>query len=575
MSLLPHHARPTARRGGSAHARRLRCAGILLAVAATSCAGDEFESSTGAGGAGATSGSSTTTSSGDGGGGPATTSSSTVTSGEGGSAVSTGGGGGGGEGGGSEGGGGSGPVGDCDPEVSGEQPIPGSCGIFVDPNLPEGETGTGTKDDPFRSLADALAIVAGLDERRVYVKSGIVGDSVLIDIEGVQLHGGLSQGWTFQDGARTEIVQPAGDVQVAALEVRNAATEVRLEGWIIRAKEPTLPGESSIGILSVSSALALERVTVSASDGIAGADGQTPSDDIGNNTDFGFPDEDLTGGNGGLGTGNVAGARGPGGFNMRPGCDGGVGGDGGRGASTIGSVDGSYSAGDGFDGEPSGGNGGEGASFSAVGGPSECTAGSNGSDGSTGPDGVSATGTPSLSPVEGFLSPQATAGTRGAVGRGAGGGGGGLRDNVVGDGGGGGGAGGCGGFGGTPGGAGGSSVGLVLIEGSLSLESVAIGVGNGGDGGDGSSGQRGAMGGLAGFSNGNGCAGGFAGRGGRGGDGGAGSGGSSIGIVHDGTDLLSLNSVVISRGVPGAGGTPTDANLGIGAAGLTDDVTSL
>lgn len=548
---------------------------MLLAVAAASCAGEEFETGGGEGGAAATSTSSTTTSSGDGGSNPGTTASSTVTSGEGGSAVSTGEGGGGEGGGENEGGGGSGPVGDCDPELSGELPIPASCGVFVDPNLPEGTVGTGTRSDPFRSLDDAIGLVASLDERRVYVQSGVVAEHVLIDIEGVQLHGGLSQQWTYQDGARTEIVQPAADTHVAALEVRNAATEVRLDQWTIRAKEPSEPGESSVGILAVNAALALVRVTVSAHDGRPGADGQTPVDDIGNNTDFGFPDADLTGGAGGLGSGSVAGARGPGGLNRRLGCEAGMGGDGGRGASTVGGADGSYTAGDGLEGEPNGGAGGDGASFTPIGGTSSCTNGVNGTDGAPGPDGVSATGEPNLSPVDGFVSPQATAGTRGSVGRGAGGGGGGLRDDIVGDGGGGGGAGGCGGFGGTPGGAGGSSIGLVLIGGSLTLESVAIGVGRGADGGNGAAGQRGALGGAPGASNGNGCAGGFAGRGGRGGDSGAGAGGSSIGIVHDGTDLLSLNSVVISRGRPGTGGQPTDATLGVGAAGLAEDVISL
>src|SRR5690606_15476797 len=111
--------------------RRWRCAGVLLVAATVSRSGDEFEAGMGAGGAAPTSSSSTsTTSAGEGGSNPgATTTASSASSGEGGSAVSTGEGG-GGAGGGNEGGGGSGPVGDCDPELSGEVPIPASCGVF-------------------------------------------------------------------------------------------------------------------------------------------------------------------------------------------------------------------------------------------------------------------------------------------------------------------------------------------------------------------------------------------------------------------------------------------------------------
>lgn len=164
-------------------------------------------------------------------------------------------------------------------------------------------------------------------------------------------------------------------------------------------------------------------------------------------------------------------------------------------------------------------------------------------------------------------------GTRGAPGKpglgGAGGmsyasGSGGLCGQFYpGSGGGQGGLPGCGGGGAKGAGAGGGSIGLVIQNSSVVLDSVVINTRNGGRGGDGASGGLGQLGGQGGdgglastaSTSLAGKPGSAGGAGGRGGDGGPGGGGPSIGIIYMGT-APALGHVVFGVGAPGSGGKP-------------------
>jgi hypothetical protein len=104
-----------------------------------------------------------------------------------------------------------------------------------------------------------------------------------------------------------------------------------------------------------------------------------------------------------------------------------------------------------------------------------------------------------------------------------------------------GGTGGCGGHGGGGGPAGGSSIALVVVEATVTLEDVMMAAsrgGNGGAAGDGQTGGQKGSGGDSGagagtaFSS---CGGGDGGQGGLGGPGGGGQGGHSLGIAFQGS----------------------------------------
>lgn len=242
----------------------------------------------------------------------------------------------------------------------------------------------------------------------------------------------------------------------------------------------------------------------------------------------------------GAGAAGPDGADGAAGSDGNPGDDGTAGGAGGLNRSCL---------------EAGGGQGGTGGGATPCGNAcSSCIAvdGAAGQDGEAGSDGDGGGGGAATTT---WSNPGRSGqdGVGGSAGRGGGGGNAGAAaycadgDFAAGGIGGGGGAGGCGGAGGLGGIGGGSSVGILLIAGSASLEDVVIRTKGGGAGGRGGSGGNGGAGGAVGSGEpgerhdggptaGNGGPGGRGGNGGRGGPGGGGGGGPSLGIwcVNDG-----------------------------------------
>lgn len=546
------------RRLSSLAPARLRCAAVLASILVASCAGDEFQGA-GSGGAASTNAASTGVGST---GTPSTSASVTTgdssTTGEGGSPVSssTGEGASSGEGGGSGGasgsggspgsggGGGSEPTGDCDPEVSGDLPVPGDCGVFVDPTLDENVVGSGTRSDPFRSLTDGLAAVAGRDERRIYVQAGVVEEAVTVSVEGVAIHGGLTHDWTFDGGARTQISRPADSSAVAAVVVRPAGQQISISDFIISDPTRTIAGTSAIALLVEGADVLLRRVNLEAGNGADGANGETPTDDIGSTDAEG----DLT--LRGALTTTINGGEGA--SNPRPGCSS-VGGDGGDGAP----IAPTFEAGSGTNGVPGSAQGGDGATYDGE-THVPCEAGGDGGYTYPGSSGDGALGPGAIDPDLGYVGPTPTPAERGSPGRAGGGGGGGRSyfEIQTGQGGDGGSAGGCGGFGGGGGQSGGGSFALVALNADINVSSdVVLNAGDGGDGGNGAQGQFGAVGGPRtpdGTYVTHGCRGGSGGRGGEGGWGGGGAGGPSVGMGVFQSTIL--GSPLIVTGDPGAGG---------------------
>lgn len=565
---------------------QLRCAAVLAGLLAASCSGDEFQG-TGSGGASTTdAASSAVGSTGTPSTSPSSSSGDTTTTGEGGSPVSTstgegassgegGAGGGSGSGGssGSGGGGGGEPLGDCDPEVSGDAPIPDDCGLFVDP-ASSGDAANGTKVAPYASLQDA---VDALDEegspRRIYIQAGTLAESVFISGDGLEIHGGLSDGWSFGGTDKTIIAQPTGDELVAGVVVDSAPAEVLLTDLEVRGRSSAAPGASSIAFVVSNAEVALLRVALRAYDGGDGVDGVVPTTDIGS---MNGPDASLKGGLGGPGEFADSGPGGLGAENPRSGCGDSAskGSDGGDGAPG-GFVDpDNWTAEAGDDAVASGGS----PARTVNGNFTNCTAGAAPPSLTTpGESGSSATGRGELT-AGGVTRNIATGGGRGFRGFGGSGGGGGAwreRNSAAGDGGGGGSAGGCGGFGGTPGENAGDSIGIIAIGSTITFVSdVLIQVGNGGRGGDGAVGQAGAYGGGAQTNTGrNGCDGGAGGRGTSGGPSGAGTGGHSLGVAFLDTTFGATQPTVFV-GSPGLPGASPSESVGTAASGEAMDFSS-
>jgi hypothetical protein len=203
-----------------------------------------------------------------------------------------------------------------------------------------------------------------------------------------------------------------------------------------------------------------------------------------------------------------------------------------------------------------------------------------GEAGTHGSRGVAATEQAGSFEGGGWRGTPGTPGARGQHGTGGGGGGSGGTKRIracfgcgtlLGGHGGNGARGGCGGGGGGQGGPGGGAFALVVVDSTVSLETVTLRGGTGGPGGAGGRGADGAPGGeLEGdvrsdgnmahcgaidYWSGNGAPGGPGGAGGHGGGGAGGLGGAAITLVTAGSGaVLKLAEVAISAGEPGAGG---------------------
>jgi hypothetical protein len=436
--------------------------------------------------------------------------------------------------------GGNTPVG-CDPTML-TTAVADTCGVFVSPTGNDGNTGT-SKATPVKTLT--VAVTKG---STIYACAGAMPfDETLAPDKSVTLFGGLDcTTWIYSSGTKTQLTAAAGAIP---LKLTSAAT---VHDFAITAADATAAGGSSIAVLDDQADLTLENVDIAAGAGMDGTAGATQMQVTT------LPIANGTNGNAPTGCSTVSVTDGAGGTNM---CSGTPtnGGSGGNGiAGSVGEPGGS-----GQPMTPANGGAGQTTTPCQPGGTgNEATAGAA----ATGSPGTGASGIGDIS-ASGYQAPTAIVGGPGTPGQGGGGGGAAhscdVNDMFAGPSGGGGGAGGCGGAPGNPGTSGGSSIGILVLNATLTLDTVNIMAKGGGAGGNGGGGQSGGNGGLPGGSGGSGaCPGGLGGQGGAGGPGAGGAGGHSVGIAFKGGTPPTVNgSIVIS---PGAGGPS-----GVGADGMT------
>ncbi|HTN84082.1 MAG TPA: hypothetical protein VL242_10360 [Sorangium sp.] len=451
-----------------------------------------------------------------------------------------------------EGGGPPNPACEADPTEDAST-VSDECAVFARASAEAG--GDGTKERPYASLAEAVANAGG--KRVLACASGAFAESVTIEA-GVEVIGGFDcdAGWTWSAAARSAIEGPAGAV---ALTMTEGASGAKVRSFAVRAASATELGGSSIGVAVADVEAELAQVDVTAGDGMAGANGETP--------------EEAS--QAGASASEVVSNACEGVFGGEPGvtiCQDGEtrGGAGGLGGTT-GTDEGNGQKG--ADGaplpEPNSNNKGLGGT-GQTGTADECRRGEDGKSGDPGSAGEARSDTQLT--LVGIVGGDGDSGTSGKRGQGGGGGGGakaglfcGAASNPVtgpGANGGGGGAGGCGGKGGGGGKAGGSSLGIVSLGTKLVLTEVTVAVGRAGKGGDGVAGQNGADGGAGatgGAASANppsipGCDGGKGGRGGAGGPGGGGRGGHAVGVAYAVAPTAAVELMEFTAGMAGAGG---------------------
>ena len=459
---------------------------------------------------------------------------------------------------------------------------------FVDGDNGDDTNGTGSRDNPFATLAKAAAsLTTNLED--IYVKTRAAGaayDETAANLNipgGTSLYGGYDANWVRDiESNKTALNTNHRGVQffsvtqdawfsgfnVLTSDSPDATDDVFgvfgngdnasalyihdniISNGNVEAGEDASPG-SNYGVALRFLALAeVSNNLISAGSGGDGINGTTglPGDD----GDDGEPGNRTggnraAGGNTGLGgNGGLGGTRG-GGING----NGGGGGNGGSGTAPLG-------------GSITVGSGGAGGSGNVADGGSLGSVGNSGGRGTPGNAGNGAgTLTNSI-----FFTSNGSTGGRAGHGSGGGGGGGGEANNigVVGGGGGGGGEGGEGGFGGSGGRGGGASIGIWLhsiVTSNLSTNTIVSATGglgnsggNGGQGGTGGDGGGGAAGddqGLLGRGGG-GASGRSGGSGGFGGSGGAGGGGPSYGIIFAAGMEPTISGNTVTSGNGGNGG---------------------
>jgi hypothetical protein len=412
----------------------------------------------------------------------------------------------------------------CDPSKS---PNDEACvvsdefAIFVDSEA--SSDGDGSMSSPFASLADALVAARDQEKLVIVCANGFDSGIEIAESKGdtpLKIYGGFdcsaSGSWKAGD-AKTVITSASG----SPLVIRDSS-KLELEGFEFRAPEATPESPSSIAaVISASAGIALRNVTLIARDGLAGVDGAAPEPAL-DRAPAGNPGQ--YGASGGKAQESCT-------------CEKSVGGEGGHVLESWRRY--------GNPGLPDwgGGQGGE------LGPP--CQAGKPGNAGPVVSDGKAAESHGSAEGLS-WIPADGQAGGDGAIGQGGGGGGSGDTGS-----GGGGGCGGCGGKGGRPGTGGGASIGLLLLDSTITLADIRVETGNGGKGGAGSAGQEGQPGGEGGRGGDadNGCAGGDGAPGGKGAAGGGGAGGISVAIAYRGDEPdVSQSELDADLGAAGVGG---------------------
>ncbi|WP_437327469.1 hypothetical protein [Sorangium sp. So ce381] len=452
------------------------------------------------------------------------------------------------------GGGGTNPA--CEPDPTEDaSTVTDECAVFASTNAAPG--GDGTKEKPYASLAEAVANAHG--KRVLACTSGAFAESVTIEA-GVEVIGGFDcdAGWTWSEAARSAIEGPPDQI---ALTLGEGANGAKVRSFAVRAASATKAGGSSIGVAVADIEAELVQVEVTASDGMAGADGKMPIE------------RPYTGASGSTNTASFACIMDVSVYGGDPGvtiCEDGEtrGGQGGLGG--IPGMDDDNGR-PGQAGTPlpdpilpdSPGLGGMGQTEM-----SECEQGRPGRDGAS--DTHGAAGRATTLALTGIAGGDGAPGITGKKGQGGGGGGGAKAGYYCGNprspveasgaSGGGGGAGGCGGKGGGGGQAGGSSIGILSLGTKLVLTEVTVAAGKAGNGGKGGLGRPGASGGSGGTAGdagplgGSGCNGGRGGTGGRGGLGGGGRGGHAVGIAYAAAPSAAVELKDFKEGAAGDGG---------------------
>ncbi|WP_438027955.1 hypothetical protein [Sorangium sp. So ce233] len=456
-------------------------------------------------------------------------------------------------------------------------PPDGSCGIFVRSSAAAG--GDGSKERPFQHFAEAAA----KSPKRVYA-CGEMGETYPEEIgvifnDGVKIYGGFTAcdgAWTWSPEARATLQGPADAIALTLNGGNNRLENLDVVAANASAADADSPGKSSIALLANGGTVTLVNSKLEAGDATSGAQAGTITDDPMLNGIDGDP---------GLAACSPGFTHdGPAGPVTR--CadgqsEGGKGGDGGAVTGTVASPMLS-AAGNGASGVPATSEPTQGAGGTGETAGQSCTDGGNGAAGEPGAPAGPSEGLGTID-ANGYTGALANRGGTGKPGQG-GGGGGGARGGVAmcggsarvllpGASGGAGGSGGCGGQGGHGGHPGGSSIALVVVEATVSLDGVSLVTGNAGNGGAGGEGQLGgssSSGGEPGAAAGDAeesCAGGRGGRGGNGGPGGGGHGGHSLGVAIWGGELQGISNVSLSSGNAGTGAPGAGAAPNTGAKG--------
>jgi hypothetical protein len=436
--------------------------------------------------------------------------------------------------------------------------------IFVSPNGLD--TNPGTMEQPVQTLARGVSLATTKSSHRVVACATAGSFTTALSLSGagddfgVQIYGGVTcpatGQWTYI-GQKTVVAPTSTGPALSVSGLTKGITIVDFE-FDAQPGSSSVAGDSSIGaFFANTTGAALQRVKITAKDGVAGAPGSTF-----NNASL---SANLNGGN----ASNSA----PGAVN-KCGCADGSSSTGGQGGGSA-AGGGTQTAGAGLPSYAGGGTAGTNGAACGAGGQAATANGVSAA--ATTADGIGAVQWGTLSSTAWAPTPGAK-GSDGQPGQGGGGGGGEQVVGVVVGQGGGGACGGCGGGGGGLGGGGGSSIALLSSSSSVSLSSCQLSPGNGKNGGKGADGAAGVAGGLEGTQFAPGCAGGNGGAGAGGNGGGGGAGGLSLGIgysvtapVIDGVTVTdaATNSIVTLQGAGtgGPGGNAGGAAPGGGNAG--------
>jgi hypothetical protein len=462
-----------------------------------------------------------------------------------------------------------------------------SLGIFVSPRGSD-ESGSGTREAPFETLAKAIA-EARRQSKRVYACSsaGAFEQTVTLDatFDQTELYGGFDcLDWTYSGESPTAVVSAKPRALVAS-----DLTSLVIEDFSFSSADAIEPGASSAAAwIANSKGVVLRRVLLTAGEGAQGAEGAGTREPATKGAD-GSPGVDAC---------KALHAPNEGGAAVETLCDGeaagSVGGTGGDGGSD------NKSALSGSPGEPISLERGQAGWGQTAGTTWNCAVGAGLGGGQMGSDGLpqplaagaltSANDQGSLTALT-FIGLTGQDGANGVPGQGGGGGGGAMAPPSCGGvlprtgaSGGSGGAGGCGGRGGKGGGSGGGSFALVSFHSNVALEGgvlTARSAGRGGNGGHGQPGGAGGMGGPAGKGASGSvpaCFGASGGRGGDGGHGGGGAGGPSAAVAYAGWaptkigTLLKIPKTAASGGADGAG---SSKGAGAGSEGTVSEVLAL